>query len=224
MTALLQLESLSKAYSAPGNALKAVDRVSLSIAQGEFVAVEGPSGSGKTTLILAAGTLLRPTSGQVLLDGQDPYALSSEQRARFRSANIGFVFQQFHLIPYLTVWDNVLTPTMANPVANARARAEGLLTQFGLRDRSKHLCSELSTGERQRTALARALLTRPRVLLADEPTGNLDNENATVVLRCMTEFAHEGGAVFLVTHDPRAASYAHRVIRLERGRVKDAAR
>lgn len=222
MTTLLRLENLSKSYPGPGDALQAVDRVSLSVGAGEFVGVQGPSGCGKTTLILAAGALLQPTSGRVLVAGQDPYALSSDQRARFRAANIGFVFQQFHLIPFLSVLDNVLAPALAGPVAGARERARELLAHFGLQHRAGHLSADLSTGERQRAALARALLRRPKLLLADEPTANLDDENGAVVLRCLAEFAHGGGTVLVVTHDPRAAKYAGRLLEMSGGKLEDA--
>ena len=222
-TPVLRLENLSKSYTGPGDALQAVDRVSLSVGAGEFVGVQGPSGCGKTTLILAAGALLQPTSGRVLVAGQDPYALPSGQRARFRAANIGFVFQQFHLIPFLSVLDNVLAPALAGPVAGARQRAGELLAQFGLGHRAGHLSADLSTGERQRAALARALLRRPKLLLADEPTANLDEENGAVVLRCLAEFARDGGTVLVVTHDPRAAKYAGRLLEMNGGRLEDAA-
>jgi ABC-type lipoprotein export system ATPase subunit len=197
-----------------------VDDISLAVGTGEFVAIQGPSGCGKTTLILVAGALLQPTHGQVLIDGQNPYFLSHEKRATFRAATIGFVFQQFHLIPYLSVLDNILAPSLARNVAGAGQRAQELLTQFGLEPRARHLSADLSTGERQRTALARALLTRPKLLLADEPTGNLDQENGALVLRCLADFARSGGTVLLVTHDPRAAEYADRIVKMNRGKLE----
>jgi putative ABC transport system ATP-binding protein len=221
MTARLQLDDLSKSYPGAAGTLKAVDSVSLSAAAGQFVAVRGPSGCGKTTLILAAGLLLRPTSGRVLLDGQDPYALSSDRRARLRAANIGFVFQQFHLIPFLSVLDNVLAPVLAGPVTEAHERACELLAHFGLQHRARHLAADLSTGERQRAALARAMLARPKLLLADEPTANLDEENRNVVLCRLAEFARGGGTVLLVTHDSRAAQCADLVLDMQDGKIRD---
>jgi putative ABC transport system ATP-binding protein len=223
MTSLLQFEALSRSYAGPDGPIAAVDDVSLSVNRGEFVAIQGPSGCGKTTLILSAGTLLQPTSGRLRLAGEDPYALSAEQRARFRAANIGFVFQQFHLIPYLTVLDNVLVPSLASTVPDALDRALDLLAQLGLQPRGQHLAADLSTGERQRTALARALLCHPKLLLADEPTGNLDLENGAVVLQHLATFARNGGTVLLVTHDPRAAQFAHRVLKMVRGRIESEA-
>jgi len=218
MSALLQIEGLSKSYAGPQGTINAVDEVSLMVRAGEFVAVQGPSGCGKTTLLLAAGALLRPTRGRVLVNGEDPYALSSGQRARFRAVNVGFVFQQFHLVPYLDVLDNTLAATLplgAN--GDARARALELAARFGLTERLHHLPAALSTGERQRVALARALLNKPKLLLADEPTGNLDAENGQIVLRCLAEFARDGGAVLLVTHDPGAEDHAGRVVKMNGG-------
>jgi len=217
MSPALHIDNLSKSYAGPKGVVTALDDVSLTIGAGEFVAVQGPSGCGKTTLVLVAGALLQPTGGQVLVHGHDPYALSSEQRAQFRAANVGFVFQQFHLIPYLSVLENILAPSLGVHVADAKERARQLITHFGLEHRAHHVSADLSTGERQRTAFARALLNRPKLLLADEPTGNLDEENGKVVLSYLAEFAREGGAVLLATHDPHAGDHAGRVVRMEGG-------
>lgn len=176
---------------------------SLRLAPGSFKVIQGPSGSGKTTLLLAAGGLLRPDEGSVSVSGTDLYSLSPEQRARFRASHIGFVFQQFHLIPYLNVLENVLAPTLAYAHNGAPERAKQLVDDLGLGHRTDHPPSELSTGERQRVALARALLNEPELLLADEPTGNLDAENAAAVLRHLRAFAERGGAVMVATHDER---------------------
>jgi ABC-type lipoprotein export system ATPase subunit len=168
-------------------------------------------------LLLAAGGLLRPDAGNVTVAGQDPYALSPEERAKFRAAHIGFVFQQFHLVPYLNVLDNVLVPSLAAPAM--RERAVELVAQFGLADRAHHVPAQLSVGERQRCALARALLNRPKLLLADEPTGNLDPDNGKLVLAALAGFVQQGGAVLLVTHDERASGVAQRWVRLRQGKV-----
>lgn len=220
---MLEIRSLVKFYGGSQGRVNAVDEVSVSVAAGEFVAVQGASGCGKTTLLLAAGGLLRPDEGEVLLAGQSLYCLGPEARARFRAANVGFVFQQFHLIPYLDVLDNILAPALATDGAagDLRARATELAAHFGLDHRLRHVPAELSTGERQRTALARALLNRPKVLLADEVTGNLDEENGRIALKYLAEFAGDGGAVLLVTHDAAAARAAQRVVRLENGKLRE---
>jgi ABC-type lipoprotein export system ATPase subunit len=217
--AVLRVENLAKVYRMAAREVRALDGVSLEVAAGEFVAVQGPSGCGKTTLLLAAGGLLRPDGGRIALDGHDPYALAPDARARFRAEHIGFVFQQFHLVPYLSVLDNALVPSLAVPRADARGRARELLARFGLADRFDHVPAELSTGERQRVALARALLNRPRLVLADEPTGNLDPASGRTVLEHLADFVRQGGAVLLATHDPLAAEFAGRTVRMMEGRM-----
>lgn len=221
---LLQLEQISKTYTGKSGHVAALQDVSLNLEAGEFVAVQGPSGCGKSTLLLTAGGLLRPDSGKVLIGGENPYDLDPDARAKFRGRTIGFVFQQFHLVPYLDVLDNVLAPTLAmgDSQEDVHQRAWNLIEHFGLTDREHHVPSELSSGERQRAALARALLNKPRLLLADEPTGNLDHQNADAVLGYLKEFAESGGAVLLVTHDDRAIPYAQRVLHLRDGRTVEA--
>jgi ABC-type lipoprotein export system ATPase subunit len=217
---MLKTENLTRTFAGPNGPVEALSDVSIHLKSGEFVAVHGASGCGKSTLLLAAGGLLRPTTGQVLMNGTDPYALSPEQRARFRAENLGFVFQQFYLVPYLNVLDNILAASLALPRDNARERAETLIRHFNLASRTDHLPAALSTGERQRTALARALLNSPSLLLADEPTGNLDQQNAETVMQALADFAGEGGAVLLVSHDPRGAHFATRRLHMEDGRVR----
>lgn len=216
---LISLDHITKTYTGDTGPIVAVDDVSVSVEAGEFVAVVGPSGCGKTTLLLVAGGLLRPEDGEVSIDGTDPYSLSGEQRARFRAEQIGFVFQQFHLVPYLNVLDNVMAPALVTGETSARERAETLVERFGLTDRLGHRPGQLSTGERQRVALARALLNEPRVILADEPTGNLDGDNSEQVLQALKAFTDEGGAVLLVTHDPDAVAFAGRQVMLQEGQL-----
>lgn len=201
---ILEINNVCKTYRKRNRApVKALDGVSLSLEPGDIRFVYGPSGSGKSTLLLCAGGLLSPDSGTVQVAGTDLYALSSEERAAARAANIGFVFQQFHLIPFLNVLDNVLAPAIAGFDGDPGPRAESLIETFGLKHRIDHPPSELSIGERQRVALARAMLQNPRLLLADEPTGNLDAQNGKLVMNCLHEFAKKGGAVLVVTHDPQ---------------------
>lgn len=216
---LLELTELSKSFKSGSQRVQAVDGISLTINAGEFLAVQGPSGCGKSTLLLMVGGLLSPDSGQVLIEGTDPYALANDQRARFRSTHLGFVFQQFHLVPYLNVLDNVLVPALATSSSHAKERATELITHFGLEHRLHHTPAELSTGEKQRVALARALFHQPKVLLADEPTGNLDSENSEIVLNALNQFAKDGGCVLMVTHDDQAVKSAQRVLGIKAGRL-----
>lgn len=216
---LVDIQDARKTYQGASGQVLAVDGVSLSVDGGEFVAVQGPSGCGKSTMLLLAGGLLAPESGTVQIAGEDPYALTADARSKFRADNIGFVFQQFHLVSYLSVQDNVLAPSIATGLVGSEQRARELIDQFRLSHRLEHTPGELSSGERQRTALARALLNQPKVLLADEPTGNLDAENAAEVLKHLREFASSGGAVLLVTHDAQAAAAADRVIHLLDGKI-----
>jgi len=216
---MLEFKNVSKWFNGAQGKVTALKGVSFSVRPGELLAVRGPSGCGKTTLLLTAGGLLRPSDGQMSLDGQDPYALSPEMRSRLRASMIGFVFQQFHLIPYLTVRQNILTASLAVPLKEASERAQKLITHFGLDDRADHVPARLSTGERQRTALARALLNEPKVILADEPTGNLDEDNAQTVFGYLSQYVGDGGCVLLVTHDARAAAHATQTLKMSRGQL-----
>lgn len=217
---LLELSELSKSYKSGAHKVQAVNGISLTVDAGDFVALKGPSGCGKSTLLLMVGGLLRPDSGTVLIEGTDPYSLSNDQRARFRSTHLGFVFQQFHLVPYLTVLDNVLTPALATSRAEAKQRAQTLIQQFGLEQRLQHTPAELSTGEKQRVALARALFHQPKIILADEPTGNLDAENSEIVLNVLNQFAESGGCVLMVSHDDQAVEAAQKVFDIKQGQIQ----
>jgi ABC-type lipoprotein export system ATPase subunit len=173
-------------------------------------------------LLLIAGTLLRPSDGTVLVNDVDPFRFSAEQRSDFRAQHVGFVFQQFHLIPYLNVLQNILTANIPRKHPQARERAQELIERFGLQPRAHHVPRQLSVGEKQRVALARAMFHRPKLLLADEPTGNLDPTNATNVLDALRNYADEGAAVLMVTHNPQAAQRAHRIVSMDQGRFVDA--
>jgi len=217
---VLKLADVAKTFRRNGAEIPVLTGASLDLAAGEFAVIQGPSGCGKTTLLLIAGGLLAPDAGVVEIDGQDPYRLASDGRAAFRATALGFVFQQFHLVPYLSVLENVLSPQLARRTSDAETRAMELLARFGLSNRAAHLPAELSVGERQRTALARAMLNRPKLILADEPTGNLDEANARAVLAGLAEFAREGGAVLLVTHTDQAREFSHRILRLHNGTIR----
>ena len=216
---MLSLSHIKKAYrSRDDHEVPAVDDVSLSLGKGEFAAVQGPSGCGKSTLLLIAGALLSPDAGSMTIDGENPYDLSANARAALRAEKIGFVFQQFHLAPYLNVRDNILAPSLATSSPHGARRADELMELFGLTGRATHVPDELSTGERQRVALARALFNKPSLILADEPTGNLDPDNSRIVLERLREIAGQGSAVLMVTHDENAAQAADRIERLREGK------
>ena len=218
MTAALSVENLSKSFPDAAEEVHAVIDVTLEIAGGEFVALRGPSGCGKSTLLMAAGGLLEPSGGSVSVLGTDLYSLNQDGRARFRAENIGFVFQQFHLIPYLDVRDNILAASLATG-AGDEERANKLLEHFGLTHRARHVPAALSTGEKQRAAMARALFNNPKLILADEPTGNLDRDNAESLLEQLSTFTNDGGSVLLVTHDARVEGHSDRTVEISEGRL-----
>jgi ABC-type lipoprotein export system ATPase subunit len=218
MTAALSVENLSKSFPDAAEEVHAVIDVTLEIADGEFVALRGPSGCGKSTLLMAAGGLLEPSGGSVSVSGTDLYSLNQDGRARFRAENIGFVFQQFHLIPYLDVRDNILAASLATGTGDEE-RADKLLEHFGLTHRARHVPAALSTGEKQRAAMARALFNNPKLILADEPTGNLDRDNAEGLLEQLSAFTNDGGSVLLVTHDARVEGHSDRTVEISEGRL-----
>ena len=217
MMDVLRLDTVTKRFGKEAQPVTALKEISLGLESGGFASIRGPSGCGKTTLLLTAGGLLRPDGGDVAVMDETVYALPAEKRAAFRAAHIGFVFQQFHLIPYLTVIENVMTPLLKNNRLEGRDHARVLLERFDIADHADKIPAALSTGERQRVALARALINRPKLLLADEPTGNLDEDNAAVVLDALEAFAREGGAVLLVTHDREAAQRAGAIMEMRAG-------
>ena len=216
-TTMIHFDNVSKTYRTADGPVHALSDVSIDVDPGEFVAVRGPSGCGKSTLLMIAGGLATPTAGRVVVAGVDLPSASAAALARFRAEQIGFVFQMFHLLPYLTVLENVAAAAMPDGEADARVRAVELLERFQLADRLKHRPAELSAGERQRVAIARAMVNRPRLILADEPTGNLDPASAADVLELLAEFHGTGGTVLLVTHQESAAERAQRTVRLCRG-------
>jgi putative ABC transport system ATP-binding protein len=218
---MLKLESVSKTYQLRGKTVNALDDVSLEIERGEFVSVMGQSGSGKSTLLLVLGGMLSPASGRVMVDGKSLYEIHPEQRATVRKKTVGFVFQTFNLVPYLTALENVQVSLFLAGVDEQaqQQRATALLERMGLGDRIDHKPPELSVGQQQRVALARMLANDPQVILADEPTGNLDPETADSVLTFLEEVHREGRTVVMVTHDPKAAARAKRTLRLHEGKL-----
>ncbi len=219
---MIELETVSRHYRMSGQTVRALDGVDLSIAAGEFVMLTGPSGSGKSTLLNVLGCLDRPDSGNYRLDGIEVRSLDDTAASRVRNRRIGFVFQSFHLLPRLSVLENVLLPMRfseePDPLAPERARV--LLQRVGLGDRMDHRPGELSGGQMQRAAIARSLVMKPALLLADEPTGNLDSRSAAEVMELIGEVHAEGQTVVMVTHDSDVAAHAPRQIRLRDGRIE----
>lgn len=211
---MIRIEKATRTYRTKRGDVTALAEFDCEIESGEFISIVGPSGSGKSTLLLMMGAMLRPTAGTVTLDGRDVYALGQKERARLRGAEIGFVFQMFHLVPYLSVLDNILLASRLRNTEGTRSRATALADEMGLSRRISHKPSELSAGERQRAAIARALITSPKLILADEPTGNLDPDNAAEVVRHLKEFQSNGGTVVAVTHGTAISEAADRVIPL----------
>jgi len=220
---MITVTDLTKTYQMKKGRVDALVGVNLHIDKGEFVALCGPSGSGKTTLLMTMAAMLRPTGGTVRLGERDIYAMSGRDRAAFRAANIGFVFQMFHLVPYLSVLENVLVAAGAVGQKNRKARVEQLLEQLGMQQRAWHKPAELSAGEKQRAAIARALLNEPKLILADEPTGNLDPKNAAAVLEHLKDFQKSGGTVVVATHGPAAKEFATQTVYLRDGRLDNGA-
>jgi len=218
---MLRLENVTKVYSRRGTELTAIHAESLDITAGSYVAVVGPSGSGKTTLLSMLGGMLSPTAGRVLIDEASLYDLPIASRARLRREKFGFVFQTFNLVPYLTAEENVQVPLClaGKSASEQKAKAGSLLERVGLAERIHHKPSELSIGQQQRVALARTLANSPSVILADEPTGNLDPESRRVVLDFFDELHQDGATIVMVTHDAVAADRAQTWLRLEHGTI-----
>lgn len=218
---MLKMENVSKTYHHRGQIVTALNGANAEITDGDFVSIVGPSGSGKSTLLLMLGGMLSPSGGRVLLDDQSIYDLDANARAQLRKRKIGFVFQTFNLVPYLTALENVQVPLFLSKTdqAEQEARAIALLERVGLGDRIHHKPCELSVGQQQRVALARMLANDPSVILADEPTGNLDPETSQQVIDFLEKVNAEGRTIVMVTHDPPAAERAKRILRLERGAI-----
>ncbi len=221
--ALIQLENVEKTYDSGENAVQALCGLDLQIQRGEFVSIIGPSGSGKSTLMHILGCLDTPTGGKYWLDGEDVAALSARSLAKIRNLKLGFVFQTFNLLPRATVWKNAELPLLYAGVSSdeRRDRAMAALERVGLGNRAKHRPGELSGGQRQRVAIARALVNNPSVILADEPTGNLDQRTGGEIIHLFEELAANNQTIILVTHDPGIAARTHRRVKIVDGRIAD---
>ena len=223
---MIQIKDVTKLYPAKevGNgsgkdnaSIHALDHISLHVTEGEWLSIMGPSGSGKSTLVNLIGCLDQPSSGEIWLDGQNVAGISAAELNRVRAEKIGFIFQQFHLIPFLTAVENVMLAQYFHSMTDEKEAVEAL-DRVGLGDRAHHLPSQLSGGEQQRVCIARALINDPRIILADEPTGNLDATNEEIVLRLLREFHQQGRTIVMVTHDPVMARLADRRIELHHGK------
>jgi len=223
MKAILDIENVSKSYRLGKTAVPVLSEINLSIKEGEFAAIMGPSGSGKSTLLNIIGCLDRPTSGKIMISSVDTSSLSEPELARIRGKRIGFVFQTFNLIPRLTALKNVELPMVYQDIPREVRikRSMMLLEMLGLKDRFDHRPSELSGGERQRVSIARALVNDPEILLADEPTGNLDSKTGQEIMQIFNTLHNEGRTILMVTHDLGLAQNCDRIIRLKDGRIDD---
>jgi putative ABC transport system ATP-binding protein len=218
---MIELRDLSRTFQVGEQLVRALDTVSIRIGDGEYVSIMGPSGSGKSTLLHVIGLLDRPTAGQYLLDGRETTSLDDDELAHVRARKVGFIFQSFHLVPRLTAFENVELPMVLAAVApdERRRRAEAVLESLNLTDRAHHRPDQLSGGQRQRVAIARAMVMEPTVLLADEPTGNLDHVSGADVLAALEALNARGITLLVVTHDDEVAARARRHIRMRDGRV-----
>ena len=218
---IISLRGVTKTYGLGDTAIDALDQIDLDIQRGEFVAIMGPSGCGKTTLLNILGLLDRPSAGEYLLNSRSVAKLSSAKKARIRGTQIGFVFQNFNLIPTLTVLDNVALPLTYQRGLNFRhlEKASRMLKTFDLQNREYYLPNQLSGGQTQRVAIARALINNPSIILADEPTGNLDSKNSEIIMDELTKLHRDGNTILMVTHNPELLSYASRVIHMKDGQI-----
>lgn len=219
--AMLELSGVTKEYRVGGQSVRALDGIDLRIETGEFTSIIGPSGSGKSTLLHLLGALDTPDTGSIRFQGNEIGALDDERQSEFRRHRVGFVFQFFNLLPTMSAWENVAIPKLLDGTGlrKAKPRALELLDRVGLRDRAEHRPAELSGGQMQRVAVARALIMDPPLILADEPTGNLDSKTGTAILELLGELAGSGNSVVMVTHDMGAVAYCDRVVTLRDGRI-----
>lgn len=221
--AMISCRSITKSYRKGSQLVTPLEKLDLDVPRGEFLALMGPSGSGKTTLLNLISGIDSPTSGSLVIDGTDIAALSRKQLTRWRAANLGYIFQLYHLVPVLTAFENVELPLLITPLGRRerREKVEAVLSLVGLADRMHHTPAELSGGQEQRVAIARALVADPQLLVADEPTGDLDRESATHILGLLRSLARDHGkTIVMVTHDAKAAAAADRTLHLEKGRLE----
>lgn len=212
---ILKASDISKSYSSDKNRIKVIDNYNIELFSSEFVSLTGPSGCGKTTILMIIGCLLKPDHGTVEIDGLDIYSMNSSRIAEQRSKKIGFIYQDFKLIPYLTIKENILCSSLINDVGNLEDKANDLILRLGLIHRVNHRPEQLSAGEKQRTAIARALLMEPKLIIADEPTGNLDKKNSSLVIEALKHYSDEGACVIMVSHDEDVKKSSDRHIQMD---------
>ena len=216
---IIELKNITKIYKSEGGNNLALDDIDLNIQQGEFLAIMGPSGSGKSTLMNILGLLDVPTSGTYILNEQKVSKLKEKELAKIRNKEIGFVFQQFNLLPRTTVFDNVLMQTIYGDIPNPKEKAEALIDMVGLKNWRKHKSNQLSGGQIQRVAIARELMMDPSIILADEPTGNLDTKRSAEIMELFKEINEKGSTIVLITHEGYLANYASRIIHIQDGKI-----
>jgi len=219
---LIQIEDIRKSYQNADFETEVLRGISLSIGAGEYVGVIGPSGAGKSTLMAILGCLAQPSSGSYILDGEEVDRLSDRELSRVRNEKIGFVFQAFHLLPGVSALDNVMMPLIycREVPGDAKRRVEDVLAKVGLEHRMRHTPGQMSGGEQQRVTIARAIINRPKIIMADEPTGNLDSQNSAEIMNIFDELNAEGNTIILITHDPEVAAHASRVIKMKDGHIE----
>ena len=216
---MLEVSHVSKVFNSGRKKVQALDEVSFQIDEGDFALVKGPSGCGKSTLLFALGGLLNPSSGTIRIAGKDLYMFSEKERNRYRSTKIAFVFQSYHLIPYLSILDNILLLNKINRIQVSKREITNIAEKVNIHHRLDHKPSELSVGEKQRASLVRALVVNPQIILADEPTGNLDPENAMEVINYLSEYHARGGTVVMVTHGTDTDACANKQIQMKNGQI-----
>jgi ABC-type lipoprotein export system ATPase subunit len=214
---MIEVKNIVKNFNSAKEKVVALNHIDLVVKKSEFVLIKGESGSGKSTLLFIMGGMLNPTSGKIIVNKKDMFALSEAERSKYRANEIGFVFQSYHLLPYLNVFENIILPNQLPETHIQKEDVYKITDELGIADRLDHKPSQLSAGEKQRVALARALITKPSIILADEPTGNLDEKNTIEVLNYLKSFQKNGGTVVMVTHGNLADTYATRTIQLEKG-------
>ena len=218
---MIKIENITKIFHSKHSDVIALNKINLEVASGEFLLIKGPSGCGKSTLLFTLGGMLKPSSGKVYVEGDDLYALSNRDLLNYRARKMGFVYQSYHLIPYLNILDNILLVNQVGKPVTNRDEVMNLAKQFNLQDRLTHLPAELSVGEKQRAALMRALVCKPKLLIADEPTGNLDPANSAIIVEHFKRFQELGGTVIMASHNNDADELATREICMQQGEIMD---